>query len=81
MFDKLKQIAQLREMQSAIKKQRVIAEREGVKVEISGDMTIESVVLNPALSTERQAALVKELFNEAAKKIQGEIAKRFAGLI
>lgn len=70
MFDQLKQLQQLRELKSALEKERKEIEQDGVKVLVNGKMEIESVELNPELSKERQEELVKTCFNEAIKEIQ-----------
>jgi len=81
MFDKLKQLAKLKEIQSKLKQEFVTSEREGVKVTINGELAVEEIVLNPELAPEEQAQILKELLNEAAKKIQDKIKDQFVGLM
>lgn len=69
MFDKLKQMKHLKDLQSAIGQERVEVEREGVKIVITGKLEIESVQINPALDKEKQEKILKDCFNEAVKKI------------
>ena len=76
MFDKLKQLNDLKKMKGVLEKERQTIEREGVKVTVNGKMEIEEVILNPELDVEKQASLVKDCFNEAMKAIQMEAAKK-----
>lgn len=73
MFDKFKQLNELRKMQSEIKKQKTSAEKDGVKIVINGGMQVEQVTLNPEVKPKDQEKAVKEAFNEAVKKIQKQI--------
>lgn len=77
MFDKLKQINELRKMQAQIKKEMVQVESEGVKVVINGAFEVQEIVLSPALKKEDQERILKECLNEAGKEIQGRLAKNF----
>ena len=79
MFDKLKQINQLRQIQAAIKQQRVEVEKQGVRVTMRGDFDVESLTLNPELDTLTQSKVVMQCMNEAKQKIQTILAKNFAG--
>ena len=76
MFDKLKQLNDLKKMKGVLEKERQTVEREGVKVTVNGKMEIEEIVLNPDLDLERQASVVKGCFNDAMKQIQMEAAKK-----
>ena len=79
MFDKLKQINEIRQLQNAIKQERVEIEKQGVRVGMRGDFEIESIRLNPALDTTTQEKLLMQCINEAKQKIQAVLAKNFAG--
>ena len=78
MFDMFKQMNQLRKMQEVMKQQRASVEREGVSVTLDGTLRVLSVVLSSQLPVERQADIVKDCFNEAAQKIQSQIAQDMA---
>lgn len=80
MFDKFKQLAQLKGLQNEIAKEMFESEINGVKVVVNGAMTIEDVVLNSELNTEKQAEIVKKCANEALKKAQIGAAKKLAGM-
>ncbi len=77
MFDKLKQINQLRSLQQAIKQQRVEAEVQGVRVTMRGDFEIESITLNSDLDITQQEKAIMKCINEAKQKIQNMLAKNF----
>ena len=70
MFDKLKQIKQLKELRDSLSQEREEIEKEGIKVIINGKMEIEDIQLNPDLSIEEQEKILKGCINEAVKKIQ-----------
>ena len=80
MFDKFKQLAQLKGLQNEIAKERFEAEINGVKVVVSGALAVEDVILNPDLNVEDQADTVKRCTNEALKKAQVGAAKKLAGM-
>lgn len=80
MFDKFKQLAQLKGLQNEIAKERFEAEMDGVKVTVNGALSVEGVVLNPDLNVEEQADTVKRCANEALKKAQVGAAKKLAGM-
>ncbi len=79
MFDKLKKLNELRNLQSEIKKQSAEASKDGVRVVIDGGLDIVELTLNPALDIKAQERAVIGAFAEAKTKIQAVIAKNFAG--
>lgn len=81
MFDKLKQINQLRQMQETIKQQHAEAEKQGVRIVMRGDFEVESITLNPELDIKSHERAVLQCMNEAKQKIQTILAKSFAGQI
>lgn len=80
MFDKLKQAKQLLELQSQLKKEKVVSEKQGVKVVLNGKLEVEDVVLNPELDISKQAQVIKDCFNDAVRKMQVELAKKMSNL-
>ena len=81
MFDKLKQLHQLKKMKDILEKEKREVEKEGVKVVVNGKMEIEDIRLNPEMDVEKQEKLVKDCINEAMKQIQQEAAqKMFQGM-
>ncbi|MFA6354782.1 MAG: YbaB/EbfC family nucleoid-associated protein [Candidatus Paceibacterota bacterium] len=81
MFDKLKQIQELRKIQSAAKEEKTEVEKNGVRVILNGNFEIEKITLNPELAKEIQEKILEECLNEAVKKIQLSLAKKFSSLI
>lgn len=74
MFDKLKQIKQLRSLQNELSKEKTIVEKDGINVRINGKMEVEYIGLNPELSKERQEKVLKDCINDAMKKMQVKMA-------
>ena len=78
MFDKLKQLQQLKELRDSVAQEKEEVERKGIKVIINGKMEIEEIHLNSDLSKEEQEEVLKECVNEAVKKIQMVLAKKMS---
>jgi len=78
MFDKLKQLQQLKELRDSVAREKEEVERKGIKVIINGKMEIEEVHLNSDLSKEEQEEVLKECINEAMKKIQMLLASKMS---
>ncbi|MBI5573006.1 MAG: YbaB/EbfC family nucleoid-associated protein [Elusimicrobia bacterium] len=76
MFDKLKQLGKLKEIQNILGEVKAEVEKEGVKIVLTGKLEVESVLINPALSKEKQEKVLKECFNEAIRKINLSIAQK-----
>ena len=75
MLEKIKQMKHLKTLQDSLKKERVVAEKEGVQVVIAGNMQVQDVCLNPELSREQQEIVVRDCFNEALRKLQLKLAQ------
>ena len=80
MFDKLKQIKQLKEMQAQLKQEEATIEEQGTKITINGNMEVQEILLNPELDKEAQERILKDSFNKAVKKIQMSMAQQFSGI-
>ena len=76
MLDKLKQLGQLKAMQNEVKKEMFDVERDGVKVSVRGDMTIESIEISDETSREVIAEVVKDLANQGIKDAQQSAAQK-----
>ena len=76
MFDKFKQLQQLKKLRDVLEKERREIEREGVRVVVSGKMEIEEIKLNPNLEIEKQEKIVKDCINEAMQQIQKEAMQK-----
>ncbi|HAM39617.1 MAG TPA: hypothetical protein DCP53_09540 [Elusimicrobia bacterium] len=78
MFDKLKQLKQLKDLQNVIAQEKAEAGKDGVRIVINGKLEVESVQLNPALDKEKQENILRDCFNDAIKKINYSIAQKMA---
>jgi len=78
MFDKLKQIKQLKELRDSFSQEKEEVEKKGIKVIINGKLEIEDIQLNSDLSKEEQEMILKECINEAVKKIQMVLASKMS---
>jgi len=76
MFDKLKQLHQLKKLKDVLEKERREVEKEGIRVVVNGKMEIEEIKLNPELSVERQEMIIKDCINSAMRQIQMEAAQK-----
>ena len=79
MFDKLKQLKELKEIEGRLKEEKVEVEESGVKIVMNGKMQIEKLSLNPELSFSDQEKAVKKCFEKAVKEIQLKLAKAMSG--
>ncbi len=81
MFDKLKQLKQMKDISSAIQSEKIEAEEEGIRVVINGAFMVEEILLNPNLNQEEQETALKNCLNKAVKKAQMAVAQKFSGLM
>lgn len=81
MFEKLKQIGKMREIQKSLKDEEVEVEKKGVKIVVNGNLDVVSVALNAELEKEEQEKLLKDCFNEAMSKIKISMAQKFQSMI
>lgn len=79
MFDKFKQLKQLRDMQKQLQKQTIEAEKNGVKVVLNGLMQVEQIELADELDRKAQAESLKQAFNDAVKQMQKKMAQEMRG--
>ncbi|MDD5569475.1 MAG: YbaB/EbfC family nucleoid-associated protein [Candidatus Pacebacteria bacterium] len=78
MFDKLKDLKKLRDLDSALGNEILETEKDGIKVVINGKSEIVSIVLNSELGKDRQEQLLKECINEVCGKAKMLMAKKAA---
>lgn len=76
MFEKLRQLKQLKNLQDDLGKEKAEVEREGVRVVVNGKMEVEEIKLNAALDKERQEIVIKDCVNDALGKIKFAAAKK-----
>ena len=63
-------------MQNALSDESVSLEKNGIKVTVNGNFMITELNLNENLNSKETENIVKDLFNEAVKKIQKIIAQK-----
>ncbi len=80
MFDKLRQIGKLKQIQSQIQEEKAEVAKGGVRVVVNGKFEIEEIVLNKELNTEEQAEVLKKCLNEAMKEVQMKVAQKLSQL-
>jgi len=76
MFDKIKQIHQLKKLQDEFKKEKLTVEKNGVSVTMNGNFEVEEIKLNPALGLEDQQSALKQALNEVRESIQKTLAQK-----
>ena len=80
MFNKLKQFKDLRNqaktIQGKLAEEHITLEKNGLIITMNGNMEIETLKLNPELSSENQEKYLKDLINEATKKVQRVMAEK-----
>lgn len=74
-FDQFKKIAELKKLQDNLKKEKITVERQGVIVEMNGNLEIESIKLNPDLNLEQQQGAIKQCLNDAKNEMQKKMAQ------
>ena len=79
MFEKLKQLNELRKMQDTFKKEAVTVEKRGVKVTMNGNFEVQDIALNAELSVQDQQEALKSALNDARTQIQSKLAKTLMG--
>ena len=78
MFDKLKDLKKLKDLESALGNERVEKEKNGIKVVVNGRAEIMSISLNADLSKEDQEKYLKDCINDAARDAKMIMARKAA---
>jgi len=76
MFDKLKDLKKLKDLDSALSKEMIEKEKDGIKVVVNGRGDVESVSLGAGM--ESQGNILKELLNSASTEAKMKMARRAA---
>lgn len=79
MFDKLKQLAQLKKMQDEMKREKMTVEKRGVSVTMNGSFEVLEIKLNPELGVDDQQRALMDALNEVRESIQKNLAKKMMG--
>ena len=80
MFEQLKQLKKLQEIQAALKNEKIDYEKNGIKIVINGKLEVEDIKLNPALAATAQEGALKDAFNDAMKKVQIAVAQKMQNM-
>ncbi|MDO8486588.1 MAG: YbaB/EbfC family nucleoid-associated protein [Candidatus Staskawiczbacteria bacterium] len=75
MFENLKNLQKLKQMQDDFKKEKLTIEKRGVTVVMNGNFEVEEIKLNSELSLQDQQDVLKEALNEARENIQKKLAQ------
>ncbi len=76
MLDKLKQVKKLREIQSALSKEKVEVETKGVRVVMNGKMEVEEITIDNEMENREIEREVKNAVNDCLKKVQMVAARK-----
>ena len=76
MFDKLKDLKKLKDLENALGKEIIEKEKNGVRVVINGKSEIISISINPELDKEKQEQLLKDCINDAFNEAKMLMARR-----
>jgi DNA-binding protein YbaB len=84
MFEKLKQLKDLRDqaktIQNALAGVMINEEKNGVKIAMDGNMNVKSIALEKEMSKEELEKVLPNVFNEAIKKAQRAMAEKMKGM-
>lgn len=78
MFEKLKQLKELKQLRDSLSQEKVEVEKNGVKVAINGNMEILGIQLNPDLKKADQERTLQDCLNEALRKVQMTVAQKMS---
>ena len=81
MFDKIKQLAKIKNLQKSIENEEFVSEKEGVRVIIDGSFMVKSISLNSDIDKDKQENILKECLNDAFKKARIVVAQKFSQII
>ncbi len=77
-FDQLKDIKKLKDLDNQLAKETFELEKNGVKVVINGKSEIINIVLNSELDKENQEKILREIINEISNKAKMAMAQKAA---
>jgi len=80
MFDKMKQLKKVYELQQQLKSKTASATFEGVTVKMNGKMEVLEIHLNPELDQRRQERALIEAFRDAMRQIQKIMSEEMKGM-
>ncbi|MEI8360638.1 MAG: YbaB/EbfC family nucleoid-associated protein [bacterium] len=84
MFNKLKQFKDLRDqaktLQSALAKESITLDKNGVKLTMNGNMEVTNIVITEQLANDKMASTMKDLMNDSVKKMQRIMAEKMQSM-
>ena len=81
MFDKLKQIKELKSLQDELKKETYDIEKNGVRLVMNGGLELQEIHLTEDIPSSQQEQAILQAHNELIKKVQMAMASRFQGMM
>jgi DNA-binding protein YbaB len=78
MFDKLKDLKKLKDLDSSLSRERMESEIDGVKVIVNGKAEIVEITLNMELGKEKLEKATKDCINDACGKAKMVMARKAA---
>ncbi len=76
MFDNIKQMNKIREMQKDLSKERLESTEDGVTVIMNGKMEVEEIKITEDMDKEKLERVLKSCFNSCLKNVQMAAAKK-----
>lgn len=80
MFNLFKNLKELKQLNEMVSSEKVVVERDGIMIKMNGKMEVEEIILNSSLDIEKQQKILKDVFNEAIKKIQTALMTKFSNI-
>jgi DNA-binding protein YbaB len=80
MLDKLKKIKELKDLQKSLAQEKTTVERDGVTITLNGKLEVEDVSISSEANTDNLERIIKDLFNEAVRKVQMAMAQKMQGM-
>ncbi len=80
MFDKIKKLKKIKDLQNSLKKETIEKENNGIKVVVNGQLQIQDITLNSDLAPKEQENEIKDLINSAMRDMQMKAAKKMQGM-
>lgn len=76
MFDKLRDLKKLKDLESSLGKETIEKEREGIKVIVNGRAEIVSISLNGEMTKDKQEQILKDIINDASREAKMLMARK-----
>lgn len=78
MFDKIKQLSEMRKIQKKISSMETTVEENGIRVKVSGEMKIIEITIIDQNDISNLGERIKRVINKALNKIKMEMAKNIS---